>query len=136
MDVAGIDEAVEELKEVRDFRAYSKGYQKMGASKHPARRVFVGSPSGHGQDAACQGRGGGEAAPFFSISALTSWEMFAGASRAHLFWQAKAAAPCIIFIDGIDAVGRQRGSRPLAVATTSARAADPEPGRLLVEMDG
>ncbi len=110
-DVAGIDEAVEELKEVRDFLRESERYQKMGA-KIPHGVLLVGPP-GTGKTLLAKAVAGEAGVPFFSISGSDFVEMFVGvgASRVRdLFKQAKAAAPCIVFIDEIDAVGRQRGT--------------------------
>ena len=110
-DVAGIDEAVEELKEVRDFLREPERYQKMGA-KIPHGVLLVGPP-GTGKTLLAKAVAGEAGVPFFSISGSDFVEMFVGvgASRVRdLFKQAKAAAPCIIFIDEIDAVGRQRGT--------------------------
>ena len=110
-DVAGIDEAVEELKEVRDFLREPERYQKMGA-KIPHGVLLVGPP-GTGKTLLAKAVAGEAGVPFFSISGSDFVEMFVGvgASRVRdLFKQAKAAAPCIVFIDEIDAVGRQRGT--------------------------
>ncbi|ERL13156.1 ATP-dependent metallopeptidase HflB [Coriobacteriaceae bacterium BV3Ac1] len=110
-DVAGIDEAVEELKEVRDFLKEPERYQKMGA-KIPHGVLLVGPP-GTGKTLLAKAVAGEAGVPFFSISGSDFVEMFVGvgASRVRdLFKQAKAAAPAIVFIDEIDAVGRQRGA--------------------------
>lgn len=110
-DVAGIDEAVEELKEVRDFLREPERYHKMGA-KIPHGVLLVGPP-GTGKTLLAKAVAGEAGVPFFSISGSDFVEMFVGvgASRVRdLFKQAKAAAPSIVFIDEIDAVGRQRGA--------------------------
>ena len=110
-DVAGIDEAVEELQEVRDFLSEPERYRKMGA-KIPHGVLLVGPP-GTGKTLLAKAVAGEAGVPFFSISGSDFVEMFVGvgASRVRdLFKQAKEAAPCIIFIDEIDAVGRQRGA--------------------------
>lgn len=110
-DVAGVDEAVEEMQEVRDFLANPKKYQDIGA-KIPRGCLLVGPP-GTGKTLLARAVAGEAGVPFFSISGSDFVEMFVGvgASRVRdLFKQAKEAAPAIIFIDEIDAVGRQRGT--------------------------
>ena len=110
-DVAGCDEAVEEMKEVRDFLANPTKYQAIGA-KVPHGCLLVGPP-GTGKTLLAKAVAGEANVPFFSISGSDFVEMFVGvgASRVRdLFQQAKEAAPSIIFIDEIDAVGRQRGT--------------------------
>ncbi len=110
-DVAGIDEAVEELEEVRDFLREPERYRKMGA-KIPHGVLLVGPP-GTGKTLLAKAVAGEAGVPFFSISGSDFVEMFVGvgASRVRdLFKQAKEVAPSIVFIDEIDAVGRQRGA--------------------------
>ena len=110
-DVAGIDEAVEELEEIKDFLSNPAKYQAMGA-KIPRGVLLVGPP-GTGKTLLARAVAGEAGVPFFSISGSDFVEMFVGvgASRVRdLFAQAKEAAPAIIFIDEIDAVGRQRGA--------------------------
>ncbi len=110
-DVAGVDEAVEEMREVKDFLANPAKYQSMGA-KIPRGCLLVGPP-GTGKTLLARAVAGEAGVPFFSISGSDFVEMFVGvgASRVRdLFKQAKEAAPAIIFIDEIDAVGRQRGT--------------------------
>ena len=110
-DVAGIDEAVEELQEVRDFLSDPERYHKMGA--RIPRGVLLVGPPGTGKTLLAKAVAGEAGVPFFSISGSDFVEMFVGvgASRVRdLFQQAKEAAPCIVFIDEIDAVGRQRGA--------------------------
>ena len=110
-DVAGIDEAVEELKEVRDFLADPDRFRKLGA-KIPRGVLLVGPP-GTGKTLLAKAVAGEAGVPFFSISGSDFVEMFVGvgASRVRdLFKEAKSQAPSIIFIDEIDAVGRQRGT--------------------------
>ena len=110
-DVAGVDEAVEEMQEIRDFLANPAKYQSMGA-KIPRGCLLVGPP-GTGKTLLARAVAGEAGVPFFSISGSDFVEMFVGvgASRVRdLFQQAKEAAPSIIFIDEIDAVGRQRGT--------------------------
>ena len=110
-DVAGVDEAVEEMREIKDFLSDPEKYQAMGA-KVPRGCLLVGPP-GTGKTLLARAVAGEAGVPFFSISGSDFVEMFVGvgASRVRdLFKQAKEAAPSIIFIDEIDAVGRQRGT--------------------------
>ena len=110
-DVAGVDEAVEEMQEIKDFLANPAKYQSMGA-KIPRGCLLVGPP-GTGKTLLARAVAGEAGVPFFSISGSDFVEMFVGvgASRVRdLFKDAKEAAPAIIFIDEIDAVGRQRGT--------------------------
>jgi len=110
-DVAGIDEAKEELMEVVDFLKDGRKYTKLGA-KIPKGCLLHGSP-GSGKTLVARAIAGEAAVPFFHISGSDFVEMFVGvgASRVReMFAEAKQNAPCIIFIDEIDAVGRQRGS--------------------------
>ena len=132
-DVAGIDEAVEELQEVRDFLSEPERYLKMGA-KIPHGLLLVGPP-GTGKTLLAKAVAGEAGVPFFSISGSDFVEMFVGvgASRVRdLFKQAKEAAPCIVFIDEIDAVGRQRG----AGLGGGHDEREQTLNQLLVEMDG
>ena len=124
-DVAGVDEAVEEMQEIKDFLSNPAKYQAMGA-KVPRGCLLVGPP-GTGKTLLARAVAGEAGVPFFSISGSDFVEMFVGvgASRVRdLFQQAKDAAPSIIFIDEIDAVGRQRDEREQTL------------NQLLVEMDG
>ena len=110
-DVAGVDEAVEEMQEIKDFLANPAKYQSMGA-KIPRGCLLVGPP-GTGKTLLARAVAGEAGVPFFSISGSDFVEMFVGvgASRVRdLFKDAKEASPAIIFIDEIDAVGRQRGT--------------------------
>ncbi len=110
-DVAGADEAVEELVEIKDFLADSERFQKVGA-KIP-KGVLLYGPPGTGKTLLARAVAGEAGVPFYSISGSDFVEMFVGvgASRVRdLFEQAKANAPAIIFIDEIDAVGRHRGA--------------------------
>ena len=110
-DVAGVDEAVEEMQEVKDFLANPEKYQAIGAMI-PRGCLLVGPP-GTGKTLLARAVAGEAGVPFFSISGSDFVEMFVGvgASRVRdLFKDAKEAAPSIIFIDEIDAVGRQRGT--------------------------
>mgnify|MGYP001272149066 FL=1 len=110
-DVAGCEEAKEELKEVIDFLKNPKRYQKLGAQV-PKGALLVGPP-GTGKTLLARAIAGEAAVPFYSISGADFVEMFVGvgASRVRdLFEQAKKSSPCIVFIDEMDAVGRQRGA--------------------------
>ena len=109
-DVAGIDEAKEELIEIVDFLKHRKRFQKLGG-KIPKGCLLVGSP-GTGKTLLARAIAGEADVPFFSISGSDFVEMFVGvgASRVRdMFEQGKKHAPCIIFVDEIDAVGRHRG---------------------------
>lgn len=132
-DVAGVDEAVEEMQEVKDFLANPAKYQAMGA-KIPRGCLLVGPP-GTGKTLLARAVAGEAKVPFFSISGSDFVEMFVGvgASRVRdLFKQAKEASPAIIFIDEIDAVGRQRG----AGLGGGHDEREQTLNQLLVEMDG
>jgi cell division protease FtsH len=132
-DVAGADEAIEELEEIKDFLANPAKFQALGA-KIPKGVLLVGPP-GTGKTLLARAVAGEAAVPFFSISGSDFVEMFVGvgASRVRdLFEQAKAAAPCIIFMDEIDAVGRQRG----AGLGGGHDEREQTLNQLLVEMDG
>jgi len=110
-DVAGADEAVEELVEIKDFLSDAERFQKVGA-KIP-KGVLLYGPPGTGKTLLARAVAGEAGAPFYSISGSDFVEMFVGvgANRVRdLFEQAKANAPAIIFIDEIDAVGRHRGA--------------------------
>ena len=132
-DVAGIDEAVEELEEVRDFLADPERFRKLGA-KIPRGVLLVGPP-GTGKTLLAKAVGGEAGVPFFTISGSEFVEMFVGvgASRVRdLFKNAKEQSPSIIFIDEIDAVGRQRG----AGLGGGHDEREQTLNQLLVEMDG
>ncbi|WP_455139054.1 ATP-dependent zinc metalloprotease FtsH [Thermophilibacter sp.] len=132
-DVAGIDEAVEELQEIKDFLTDPERYHKMGA--RIPRGVLLVGPPGTGKTLLAKAVAGEAGVPFFSISGSDFVEMFVGvgASRVRdLFKQAKEAAPCIVFIDEIDAVGRQRG----AGLGGGHDEREQTLNQLLVEMDG
>ena len=107
--VAGVDEAKEELTEVVDFLKDPARYTQLGA-KIPRGVLLIGPP-GTGKTLLAKAVAGEAGVPFFSISASEFIEMFVGvgASRVRdLFEQAKKNAPCIVFIDELDSVGRQR----------------------------
>jgi len=110
-DVAGVDEAKEELKEIIEFLREAQKFQKLGG-RIPKGVLLVGPP-GTGKTLLARAVAGEANVPFFSISGSDFVEMFVGvgASRVRdLFEQGKKNAPCIIFIDEIDAVGRHRGA--------------------------
>lgn len=132
-DVAGIDEAVEELQEIKDFLSDPDRYLRMGA-KIPRGVLLVGPP-GTGKTLLAKAVAGEAGVPFFSISGSDFVEMFVGvgASRVRsLFKQAKEESPSIVFIDEIDAVGRQRG----AGLGGGHDEREQTLNQLLVEMDG
>ena len=110
-DVAGADEAKQELEEVVEFLKHPKKYNDLGA--RIPKGVLLFGPPGTGKTLLAKAVAGEAGVPFFSISGSDFVEMFVGvgASRVRdLFEQAKKNAPCIVFIDEIDAVGRQRGA--------------------------
>ena len=110
-DVAGIDEVKEELAEIVDFLKHPKRYLELGA--RIPKGVLLFGPPGTGKTLLAKAVAGEAGVPFFSISGSDFVEMFVGvgASRVRdLFEQAKKNSPCIVFIDEIDAVGRQRGA--------------------------
>jgi cell division protease FtsH len=132
-DVAGADEAVEELHEIKDFLQNPAKYQALGA-KIPKGVLLFGQP-GTGKTLLARAVAGEAGVPFYSISGSDFVEMFVGvgASRVRdLFDQAKQNAPCIIFVDEIDAVGRQRG----AGLGGGHDEREQTLNQLLVEMDG
>ena len=119
-DVAGIEEAEEELAEVVDFLRDPAKYTKLGA-RIPRGVLLSGAP-GTGKTLLARAVAGEAGVPFFSMSASEFVEMIVGvgASRVRdLFDKAKAAAPSIVFVDEIDAIGRSRGSGVFSGATTS-----------------
>src|SRR3989338_7439508 len=132
-DVAGIDESKQELQEVVDFLKNSEKYLAIGA-RIPKGVLLVGAP-GTGKTLLAKAVAGEAGVPFFSISGSDFVEMFVGvgASRVRdLFEQAKKNAPCIVFVDEIDAVGRQRG----AGLGGGHDEREQTLNQLLVEMDG
>jgi cell division protease FtsH len=132
-DVAGIDEAVEELTEIKEFLASPAKFQALGA-KIP-KGVLLYGPPGSGKTLLARAVAGEAGVPFFSISGSDFVEMFVGvgASRVRdLFEQAKGSAPAIIFMDEIDAVGRHRG----AGLGGGHDEREQTLNQLLVEMDG
>jgi cell division protease FtsH len=132
-DVAGADEAVEELAEIKEFLENPKKFQALGA-KIP-KGVLLFGPPGTGKTLLARAVAGEAGVPFFSISGSDFVEMFVGvgASRVRdLFEQAKQNSPCIIFIDEIDAVGRHRGAGMGGGHDEREQTLN----QLLVEMDG
>lgn len=134
-DVAGLDEAAMEVKEVVDFLKNSESFTKLGA-KIPKGVILVGPP-GTGKTLLARAMAGEAQVPFFSMSGSEFVEMFVGvgASRVRdLFKQAKEKAPCIIFIDEIDSIGQSRGKRTLYSGSNDER--ESTLNQLLTEMDG
>ncbi len=132
-DVAGIDETVEELQEIKEFLENPKKFQQLGA--RIPKGVLLFGPPGTGKTLLARAVAGEAGVPFFSISGSDFVEMFVGvgASRVRdLFAQAKQNSPCIIFMDEIDAVGRHRG----AGIGGGNDEREQTLNQLLVEMDG
>ncbi len=133
-DVAGVEEAKQELEEVVEFLRHPDRFQRLGG-RMPKGVLLVGPP-GTGKTLLARAVSGEAGVPFFSISGSDFIEIFAGVGAARvrdLFDQARAKAPCIIFIDELDAVGRQRGG-PVAFSGHDER--EQTLNQLLVEMDG
>ena len=131
-DVAGVDEAKEELQEVIEFLRTPKKFSRLGG-KIPKGILLVGPP-GTGKTLLAKAVAGEAGVPFFSISGSEFVEMFVGVGAARvrdLFLQAKEKAPCIIFIDELDALGKARGMGPMAHEEREQTL-----NQLLVEMDG
>jgi cell division protease FtsH len=131
-DVAGVDEAKEELHEVIDFLKTPEKFRRLGG-KIPKGILLVGPP-GTGKTLLARAVAGEAGVPFFSISGSEFVEMFVGVGAARvrdLFNQAKQRAPCIIFIDELDALGKARGMGPMAHEEREQTL-----NQLLVEMDG
>jgi len=132
-DVAGIDEAKEELKEVVEFLKNPSKFQRLGA-KIPKGVLLVGTP-GTGKTLLAKAVAGEANVPFFSISGSNFVEMFVGVGAARvrdLFAQAQNHAPCIIFIDELDALGKARGINPVGRHDEQEQTLN----QLLAEMDG
>lgn len=132
-DVAGIDEAVDELREVVDFLQTPEKYQALGG-RIPKGVLLVGPP-GTGKTLLAKAIAGEAGVPFFSISGSDFVEMFVGVGAARvrdMFQQAQAKAPCIIFIDELDALGKTRGSSIVGGHDEREQTLN----ALLVEMDG
>ena len=133
-DVAGADEVVEELEEIKEFLANADKFKALGA-KIPTGVLLVGPP-GTGKTLLAKAVAGEAGVPFFTMAGSDFVEMFVGVGSSRvrdLFEQAKAAAPCIIFIDEIDAVGRKRSG---GSASGGNEEREQTLNQLLVEMDG
>lgn len=132
-DVAGIDEAVEEVREVVDFLQSPEKYQRLGG-RIPKGVLLVGPP-GTGKTLLAKAIAGEAGVPFFSLSGSDFVEMFVGVGAARvrdMFRQAEAKAPCIIFIDELDALGKTRGTSVVGGHDEREQTLN----ALLVEMDG
>lgn len=133
-DVAGLDEAKEEIKEIVDFLKNPSKYTNLGG-KIPKGALLIGPP-GTGKTLLAKAVAGEAAVPFFSLSGSDFVEMFVGVGAARvrdLFKQAKEKAPCIVFIDEIDAIGRSRGRGQMPGSNDER---ENTLNSLLVEMDG
>ncbi len=133
-DVAGLEEAKEEVKEIVDFLKTPQKFTKLGG-KIPKGALLVGPP-GTGKTLLAKAVAGEAAVPFFSLSGSDFVEMFVGVGAARvrdLFKQAKEKAPCIVFIDEIDAIGRSRGRGQMPGSNDER---ENTLNSLLVEMDG
>src|SRR5207344_939659 len=114
MDVAGVEEAKDELKEIVEFLQHPKKYTNLGG-RIPKGVLLVGPP-GTGKTLLAKAVAGEAKVPFFSLSGSEFVEMFVGVGAARvrdLFAQAEAKSPCIVFIDELDALGRVRASGPM-----------------------
>jgi cell division protease FtsH len=134
-DVAGVDEAKAELQEIVDFLQHADKYVKLGA-KIPKGVLLVGPP-GTGKTLLAKAIAGEAGVPFFSISGSEFIEMFVGVGAARvrgLFEQAKKQAPCIVFIDELDALGKSRASANSPIGGNDER--EQTLNQLLSEMDG
>ena len=132
-DVAGVDEAKEELKEIVEFLQHPKKYTNIGG-RIPKGVLLVGPP-GTGKTLLAKAVAGEAKVPFFSLSGSEFVEMFVGVGAARvrdLFGQAEAKAPCIVFIDELDALGRARAQGPMG----SHEEREQTLNQLLAEMDG
>ena len=132
-DVAGIDEAVEEVREVVDFLRNAEKYQRLGG--RIPRGVLLVGPPGTGKTLLAKAIAGEAGVPFFSLSGSDFVEMFVGVGAARvrdMFQQAEAKAPCIIFIDELDALGKSRGTSIMGGHDEREQTLN----ALLVEMDG
>src|SRR5258707_677075 len=133
VDVAGVDEAKDELREIVDFLSSPEKFRKLGA-RIPKGVLLVGPP-GTGKTLLARAVAGEAHVPFFSLTGSDFVEMFVGVGAARvrdLFLQAKGRAPCIVFIDELDAIGRQRGVHVGSVNDEREQTLN----QLLVEMDG
>jgi cell division protease FtsH len=133
-DVAGVDEAKEELKEIVDFLKDPQGYGRLGG--HMPKGILLVGPPGTGKTLLARAVAGEAGVPFFSISGSEFVEMFVGVGAARvrdLFEQARAHAPAIIFIDELDALGRARGIGPMSGGHDEK---EQTLNQLLAELDG
>ncbi len=132
-DAAGIEEAVEEVREVADFLKSAEKYQKLGG--RIPRGVLLVGPPGTGKTLLAKAIAGEAGVPFFSLSGSDFVEMFVGVGAARvrdMFQQAESKAPCIIFIDELDALGKSRGNNNMGGHDEREQTLN----ALLVEMDG
>ncbi|MCC7339433.1 MAG: ATP-dependent zinc metalloprotease FtsH [Pirellulaceae bacterium] len=132
-DIAGVDEAVEEVREIVDFLRYPDKYQRLGG-RIPKGVLLVGPP-GTGKTLLAKAIAGEAGVPFFSLSGSDFVEMFVGVGAARvrdMFQQASAKSPCIIFIDELDALGKSRSGSMVGVHDEREQTLN----ALLVEMDG
>ncbi len=130
-DVAGLEEAITELKEVRDFLKHPETFERLGAK--PPRGILLLGPPGCGKTLLAKAVAGEAGVPFFSVSASSFMEMLVGVGPSRvrdLFQKAKAAAPSIVFVDEIDAVGRTRSSGSMNPEGESTL------NELLIQLDG
>lgn len=133
VDVAGLDEVIEELAEIRDYLSAPERFLAMGASV--PKGILLAGPPGCGKTLLARAVAGEAGVPFFSISGSDFVEMYVGVGSARirdLFKTAKASAPCIVFIDELDAVGRGRS----AGGVVGQDERETTLNQLLVEMDG
>ena len=133
-DVAGVDEAKAELRESVEFLKNPAAYGRLGA--HMPKGILLVGPPGTGKTLLARAMAGEAGVPFFSITGSEFVEMFVGVGAARvrdLFEQARASAPCIIFIDELDALGRARGAGPLSGGHDEK---EQTLNQLLAEMDG
>ncbi|MTI43317.1 membrane protease FtsH catalytic subunit [Roseibium hamelinense] len=132
-DVAGVDEAKRELREIVDFLKDPKSYGRLGA--HAPKGILLVGPPGTGKTLLARAVAGEAGVPFFSISGSEFVEMFVGVGAARvrdLFEQARKAAPAIIFIDELDALGKARSSSPMGSNDEKEQTLN----QLLTELDG
>ncbi len=135
-DVAGVDEAIEETQEVVSFLKEPQKFQRLGA-KLPTGVLLVGPP-GTGKTLLAKAVAGEAGVPFFNLSGSDFVEMFVGVGAARvrdLFAEARKKAPCIVFIDELDAIGRSRGGQP-GMAQGGFDERENTLNQLLVELDG
>ena len=132
-DVAGVDEAKDELHEIVDFLKRPEEFTRLGA--HIPRGILLVGPPGTGKTLMARAVAGEAGVPFYSTNGAEFVEMFVGVGAARvrdLFEQARKSAPCIIFIDELDALGRARGASPMGGQDEKEQTLN----QLLAEMDG